>query len=130
MSFVDAVRSVLTQYAVFSGRSRRSEYWWYTLFAVVVSLVASQVDAALGSQVVSIILALALLLPGLGVSIRRLHDTGRSGWWLLIGLVPVVGVIVLIVFYVQDSQPMTNAYGPSPKHEPVVGGDVDAAPAV
>lgn len=125
MSFVDAVRSVLTQYAVFSGRSRRSEYWWYTLFAVVVSLVASQIDAALGSQVVSIVLALALLLPGLGVSIRRLHDTGRSGWWLLIGLVPVVGVIVLIVFYVQDSQPMTNAYGPSPKHEPV-----DAAPAV
>ena len=130
MSFVDAVRSVLTQYAVFSGRSRRSEYWWYTLFAVVVSLVASQIDAALGSQVVSIILALALLLPGLGVSIRRLHDTGRSGWWLLIGLVPVVGVIVLIVFYVQDSQPMTNAYGPSPKHEPVVDGDVAAAPAV
>lgn len=130
MSFVDAVRSVLTQYAVFSGRSRRSEYWWYTLFAVVVSLVASQIDAALGSQVVSIVLALALLLPGLGVSIRRLHDTGRSGWWLLIGLVPVVGVIVLIVFYVQDSQPMTNAYGPSPKHEPVVDGDVAAAPAV
>ena len=130
MSFVDAVRSVLTQYAVFSGRSRRSEYWWYTLFAVVVSLVASQIDAALGSQVVSIVLALALLLPGLGVSIRRLHDTGRSGWWLLIGLVPIVGVIVLIVFCVQDSQPMVNAHGPSPKHEPVVDGDLVAAPAV
>lgn len=130
MSFVDAVRSVLTQYAVFSGRSRRSEYWWYTLFAVVVSLVASQIDAAMGTQLISIVLALALLLPGLGVSIRRLHDTGRSGWWLLIGLVPIVGLIVLIVFYVQDSQPMANAYGPSPKHEPIVDGDLAVAPAV
>jgi uncharacterized membrane protein YhaH (DUF805 family) len=130
VSFVDAVRSVLTQYAVFSGRSRRSEYWWYTLFAVVVSLVASQIDGAMGSRFVSIVVALALFLPGLGVSMRRLHDTGRSGWWLLIGLVPVVGVIVLIVFYVQDSQPTANVHGPSPKHEPVIDGDVVAAPAV
>lgn len=130
MSFVDAVRSVLTQYAVFSGRSRRSEYWFYTLFAIVVSIVAAQIDAALGVQFVSIVLALGLFLPGLGVSIRRLHDTGRSGWWLLIGLVPIVGLIVLIVFYVQDSQPTVNAYGPSPKPEPVIEGDVAAAPAV
>jgi uncharacterized membrane protein YhaH (DUF805 family) len=96
---------------------------------MVLSLIASQIDAAIGTQFVSIVLALALFLPGLGVSIRRLHDTGRSGWWLLIGLVPLVGLIVLIVFFVQDSQPAANAYGPSPKHEPVVDGDVAVAPA-
>jgi uncharacterized membrane protein YhaH (DUF805 family) len=131
VSFVDAVRSVLTNYVNFSGRARRSEYWWYTLFAFVLGLVASMIDQAIGAQVVSVVVALALFLPGLGVSIRRLHDTGRSGWWLLIGLVPIVGFVVLIVFYVMDSQPSTNAYGPSPKHEPVLGGgDIAVEPAV
>jgi uncharacterized membrane protein YhaH (DUF805 family) len=131
VSFADAVRSVLTNYVTFSGRARRSEYWWYALFAFVVGLVASMIDQAIGAQVVSLVAALALFLPGLGVSIRRLHDTGRSGWWLLIGLVPIVGFIVLIVFYVMDSQPAANAYGPSPKHEPVLGGgDIAVEPAV
>lgn len=130
MSFVDAVRSVLTKYATFSGRARRSEYWFFALAYLIASVVANIIDQMIGTQLFVYILALALLLPSLAVGVRRLHDTGRSGWWILIGLVPIVGFIVLIVFYVQDSQPMTNAYGPSPKHEPVIEGDVAAAPAV
>lgn len=130
MSFTDAVRSALTKYATFSGRARRSEYWFFTLAYLIASVVANILDQVIGSQLFVYILALALFLPSLAVGIRRLHDTGRSGWWLLLGLVPIVGFIVLIVFYVQDSQPATNAYGPSPKHGPVIEGDVSVAPAV
>ena|SRR5215212_3848117 len=122
MSFQDAVRTCLQQkYVDFSGRARRSEYWFFALFNVIVSVVAGIIDGILGTRtaggstgLVGAIAGLALLLPNLGVGVRRLHDTGRSGWWLLIGLVPLVGWIVLIVFFVQDSQP-DNQYGPNPK---------------
>jgi uncharacterized membrane protein YhaH (DUF805 family) len=115
MSFADAVRSVFSKYVVFSGRARRSEFWWYALFAAIVYLVAGIIDAAIGNQVLGYLVALALLLPSLAVTVRRLHDTGRSGWWILIGIIPLIGAIVLLVFEVQDSQPGTNNYGPSPK---------------
>jgi uncharacterized membrane protein YhaH (DUF805 family) len=121
MSFQDAVRTCLTQkYVDFSGRARRSEYWFFLLFTVVVSIVASIIDTILGTRssagtgLIQGLAGLALLLPGLAVGVRRLHDTSRSGWWLLIGLVPFVGGIVLIVFFVQDSHG-ENQYGPSPK---------------
>ncbi len=118
MSFMDAVKSVLTQYVGFSGRARRSEYWYYVLFNILVSIVAMIVGGLIRFPLLSTLISLALLLPSLAVSVRRLHDTGRTGWWLLIGLVPVVGVIVLIVFAVQDSQPGNNQYGPNPKAAP------------
>jgi uncharacterized membrane protein YhaH (DUF805 family) len=119
MSFQDAVKVCLNKYVDFSGRARRSEYWWFFLFQVLVSIVASIIDAILGTRsgnfgVVEGLASLALLLPGLAVGARRLHDTTKSGWWLLIGLVPCVGIIVLIIFFVQDSHP-DNQYGPSPK---------------
>ncbi len=122
MSFQDAVRVCLTQkYVDFSGRARRSEYWYFALFVIIVSVVAGIIDGILGTRdtisntgLVGGIASLALLLPNLGVGARRLHDTGRSGWWLLIGLIPVIGWIVLIVFFVQDSQ-QDNQYGPNPK---------------
>lgn len=115
MSFGDAVRTALSKYAVFSGRARRSEYWWYTLFSSIVSIVVSIIDQVIGSPILGLLVSLALLLPGLGVTVRRLHDTGRSGWWILIGIIPLVGWIVLIVFLCQDSQPGQNAHGPSPE---------------
>ncbi len=115
MGFPEAVRSVLTQYVGFSGRARRSEYWWFVLFTVIVDIVVSAIDAAIGSSILGIIVSLALLLPSLAVGIRRLHDTDRSGWWILIGIIPLVGWIVLIVFAVQDSSNGANKYGPSPK---------------
>jgi uncharacterized membrane protein YhaH (DUF805 family) len=119
MSFADAVRTCLNKYADFSGRARRSEYWFFFLFNVLVSIVASIIDAIIGTRsgsfgLIEGIAALALLLPGLAVGARRLHDTTKSGWWLLIGLIPILGAIVLIIFFVQDSHP-DNQYGPSPK---------------
>jgi uncharacterized membrane protein YhaH (DUF805 family) len=113
---------VLKKYAEFSGRARRREYWFFVLFNLIISAVLSIIDvfvgtysASAGIGVLTCIYTLAVLLPGIGVSIRRLHDTGRSGWWLLIALVPLVGAIVLLVFMLLDSEPTTNAYGPNPK---------------
>lgn len=106
------------RYAEFSGRSRRRAYWFFVLFNLIVSFVLAGVDAALMGPDSGLLLplyGLAALIPGIAVSVRRLHDIGRSGWWLLIGLIPLVGAIVLLVFYVQDSQPGDNAYGPNPK---------------
>ncbi|WNV76823.1 DUF805 domain-containing protein [Geodermatophilus sp. DSM 44513] len=120
MSFGDAVRSVLTQYVGFSGRARRSEYWWFFLFSVLVSLAAAAVDAVLDTTVFGLVVALALFLPSLAVSVRRLHDIGRTGWWVLLGLVPLVGTIVLIVFACLDSEPGPNRFGPAPK-QPIGG---------
>lgn len=131
MSFPDAVRSALTQYATFSGRARRSEYWFFYLAVTIAMIVASVLDQALGlNYVLYGVVALALLLPNLATAARRLHDTNRSGWWLLIGLVPLVGAIVLLVFLVQDSTPGVNQYGPSPKYASQEAVDASAAPAV
>jgi uncharacterized membrane protein YhaH (DUF805 family) len=121
MGMPDAVRSVLTQYATFTGRARRAEFWWFYLASVLASVVASIIDQILGSPILGILLTLALIVPTLAVGARRLHDTGKSGWWQLIGLVPIVGAIVLIVFCCQDSQPGTNNWGPSPKYPAASG---------
>ena len=114
MSFPDAVRSVLTQYAVFSGRSRRSEYWYYALAYMIAYVVLMLIDNVLGTGFLALLLSLALLVPTLAVAIRRLHDTNRSGWWVLISLIPLVGLI-LIVFLATDGTPGPNTYGPDPK---------------
>jgi uncharacterized membrane protein YhaH (DUF805 family) len=106
---------VLKKYAVFSGRARRKEYWMFVLFNVIVSIVLFAIGRAIGAEFLQGLYSLAVLLPGLGVAVRRLHDTDRSGWWLLIALVPLVGAIVLLVFTVSDSQPGDNQYGPNPK---------------
>ena len=111
MSFIDAVNSCFRQYVGFSGRASRSEFWWFTLFGLLVGLAAALVDP---TGTIGVLLSLALFLPSLAVSVRRLHDTGRSGWWLLIGLVPIAGLIVLIVFFVMRGDPGANRYGPTP----------------
>lgn len=108
--------AALKQYAVFSGRARRREYWTFVLVNFIVVLVLTGVDSAVGTAgVLAGLFNLAMLVPGIAVGTRRLHDTDRSGWLLLIGLIPLVGAIVLIVFFVQDSQPGDNQYGPNPK---------------
>src|SRR3954452_19908175 len=120
MSFQDAVRTCFQKYVTFSGRARRSEFWYFVLFNVIVGFVAGIIDVIIGTRssygtgLIQSLASLALLLPNLAVGARRLHDTGRSGWWLLIGLIPLVGAIVLLVFFVQDSHP-ANQYGPNPK---------------
>ena len=114
--------SVLKQYAVFKGRARRKEYWFFILFNLIASLVLTVVDymtgslnAELGMGLLSGLYSLAVLIPSLAVTVRRLHDTDRTGWWILIGLIPLIGVIVLLVFMLLDSQPGDNQYGANPK---------------
>jgi uncharacterized membrane protein YhaH (DUF805 family) len=115
MTFTEAIRSGFDHYVKFNGRASRPAYWWWFLFAILVAACASIIDAAIGSfGVISGIAGLALLLPGLSVAIRRLHDTDRTGWWILIGLIPIIGFIVLLVFYLQKSDPGDNRFGPPP----------------
>ncbi|CAN7187708.1 DUF805 domain-containing protein [Rhizobium sp. LjRoot30] len=114
MTFTEAVSSALSKYVVFSGRASRSEYWWFVLFNIIVSIVAAGIDAALGIQAIGALVSLALLLPGIGVGVRRLHDIDKSGWWLLIAFIPLIGFIALIYFFVQPSQPGDNRFGPPP----------------
>jgi len=113
---------VLKQYAVFKGRARRKEYWFFILFNLIASVVLTVIDfmtglldAELGIGLLSGLYSLAVLIPSLAVTVRRLHDTDRSGWWLLIGLVPLLGAIVLLVFMLLDSTPGDNRYGANPK---------------
>ncbi|MBQ9236718.1 MAG: DUF805 domain-containing protein [Prevotella sp.] len=126
MGFKEAVSTCFSKYATFSGRARRSEYWWWYLFTVlsyivvvlalgVVSFIAKNPAPLLLATPVIWILSLAYLLPGLAVSVRRMHDIGKSGWMLLIGIIPVIGAIILLVFCLTDSQPGDNQYGHNPK---------------
>ena len=124
MSLSQAVSNVLlNKYATFSGRARRSEYWWWYLFITLVGIVANIIDRAagftysdltVGGGWLATITGIVFLIPTLAVAVRRLHDTGRTGWWLLIGLVPFVGFFVLLYFFVLDSE-NDNQYGPYPK---------------
>jgi len=123
VSFTDAVRACMQKYADFSGRARRSEYWWFYLFTglvgvaavTVLGVIALILDATWPLYLVDLVM-LTLLVPSLAVTVRRLHDTGRSGWWWFLGFVPLVGPIILIVWFATDGQPGPNQYGPSPKY--------------
>jgi uncharacterized membrane protein YhaH (DUF805 family) len=113
---------VLKKYAVFTGRAHRKEYWYYFLinFLIITALLLvdnmlGTLDKEAGVGLVSGLYMLAVLLPGLAVAVRRLHDIGRSGWWVLLSLIPIIGPIILIFFLIQDSMPGDNAYGPNPK---------------
>lgn len=107
---------VLSNYVGFQGRARRKEYWMFVLFSIIISIVLAVLESLLGiKNALSGLYSLAVLLPSLAVGVRRLHDTGRSGWWLLIGLIPIVGSIILLLFMCLDSEPGSNSYGPNPK---------------
>ncbi|MBO5456924.1 MAG: DUF805 domain-containing protein [Muribaculaceae bacterium] len=115
LTFGEAVKLALTtNYCNFNGRSSRSEFWWYALFTFILSSIISLIFSGSTLQVVSGIINLALLLPGLGLAVRRLHDVNKSGWWVLINLIPVVGWIIYIVWVVKESDPVPNQYGPVP----------------
>ena len=127
MRFAEAIKSFWTKYATFKGRSRRSEYWWIQLFLVLTNLAVAAIDLALmngdverfiangGGGIVGLVWILVTIVPALAVLVRRLHDSGKSGWWALIGFVPIVGAIILLVFTVLDSEVAENKHGPSPK---------------
>ena len=108
---------VLKKYAVFSGRARRKEYWMFVLFYIIFGIILGIIEGIIGiSGILTGLYCLALLIPSIAVSVRRLHDIGRTGWWVLICLVPIVGSIVLLIFMLLDSQPGDNQYGPFPKN--------------
>ncbi|AYV48351.1 DUF805 domain-containing protein [Caulobacter flavus] len=117
----------LRKYAQFSGRARRSEYWLFALFTFVVSIAITILRIATGGldslenggfdalSLVNLAFSLAMLVPSLAVSFRRLHDTDRSAWWILIGLIPLIGAIVLLIFYLLPGTTGPNKFGPDPK---------------
>lgn len=122
--FLDPIKN---HYVDFSGRATRQEFWMFILFYVLFYTVVSVVSGVLGLEELALLCALAVILPAYAITARRLHDIGRSGWWQLIGFVPFVGLIVMIVFLVMDSQPGANKFGPNPKG--VSAPDMDASDA-
>ncbi len=94
---------VLQKYTVFEGRAKRTEFWMFVLINFIVYIVLALIGRILGTGILGILYSLAVLIPSLAVSARRLHDTNRSGWWLLIGLIPIIGWIILIIFWAQDT---------------------------
>lgn len=124
MSFTEAVRTVLSKYATFQGRAVRSEFWFFVLFIFLLFTLLAVIEGAVlapalgfsafdpdAGQPLSLIASLALLLPNIAVAARRLHDIDRSGWWLLIGFVPVIGLLVLLYWYIQPGTDGANQYG-------------------
>ena len=136
MNMMQAVQTVFSKYATFSGRARRAEFWWFVLFYMIVNLVLSIVDsflfgtttttengfsASTDTPYLSMVWWLATIIPYLAVSVRRLHDINRVGWWLFIGLIPLVGFIVLIVWFAPGGDKGANRFGP----DPIDGSDGD-----
>ena len=118
MSLGEAVKSVFSQYAKFSGRARRSEYWYFVLFEFIVGVVIGVLALIVGETVASAIegiWGLAIFIPTLAVTWRRLHDIGKSGVWFFIGLIPLVGEIILLIWLCKDSEPGDNRFGSNPK---------------
>ena len=125
MSFQEAVQTVFSKYATFEGRARRSEYWYFILFVSCVNFVIRMLAAIVGEGSFlttvltgfSTIFSLGVFVPQIAVAVRRLHDIGKSGWFYLIGLIPVIGWIFVLVWFCTDSQPCDNQYGPNPKND-------------
>lgn len=130
MTFGTSVKTCFSKYVTFSGRAVRSEFWWFILFVMVGNMVLAFVDSFLFGTVVAVeggfeastntpilsgIFGLATFLPALSVAVRRLHDVNKSGWWYWIALIPVIGIILLIVWWATDGTRGQNTYGPDPK---------------
>ena len=127
--FVDTLKN---RYAAFKGRATRSEYWYFMLFSIIIALILTALDSMiinplLGIQpvvetartgILGMLFSIGTLIPSVALAIRRLHDIGKSGWWILLGVIPIVniiGIFVLLYFFIKDSQPGDNLYGPNPK---------------
>jgi uncharacterized membrane protein YhaH (DUF805 family) len=121
LTFTQAIRSGFANYVNFSGRALPSEFWWWQLFTLLVAFAGGMVDGAfdLNSDVIADLWALVVLLPSLAVSVRRLHDRDTSGWWLFALMIPFAGLVLLIVWFIQDGTPGTNRFGADPRHRDV-----------
>jgi|APEBP8051073178_1049388.scaffolds.fasta_scaffold00085_23 uncharacterized membrane protein YhaH (DUF805 family) len=128
MGFGEAIQSALSKYVTFSGRARRAEYWWFALFVFLMGGILSGVDEALFDTFpeqagpLAGIFSLAMFLPQISVTVRRLHDTGRSGWWFWILLIPLIGWLLMLYWMIKSGDSGTNAFGPDPIEEQWSGG--------
>lgn len=115
MSFVEAVKSGFSRYVDFSTRSSRSEYWWFVLSYFVIAIVLGLIDSfTIGMGILPLIVVLAYLIPSLAVVVRRLHDVGRSGWWILIALIPLIGPLIVLYWMVIGGEDSENRFGANP----------------
>ena len=134
MGFADAIQNVLmNNYVGFKGRASRSEYWWFTLFNLIVNIITFAIDSTLGTMItydmgyVGFIALLALIPPSICVSLRRLHDLGKRGWWILIAIIPIVnfiGIFVILVFTLMEGEEHPNQYGNVPTNSLEQGGNI------
>lgn len=126
---------VLKDFGNFRGRARRSEYWYFVLFNIIFAIVAMVLDNVLGTTFkiegttipygyIYLLYALVVIIPGLAVAVRRLHDVGKSGWFFLIVLIPLIGSIWLLVLFLTEGKPGDNKWGPNPKDVPAIDGDL------
>jgi uncharacterized membrane protein YhaH (DUF805 family) len=106
--------NVFKKFLEFNGRSSRAEYWYFVLFNFIVAIALGVIDSMITGGMIAGLYSLVVFIPGLAVAVRRLHDTDRSAWWILISLVPLVGFVVLIIFFVQGGSEGDNKYGPNP----------------
>ena len=111
MTFIEAIKTCFQKYVDFDGRATRSEYWWFILFYIVAYIGLAVVDAMLTGGLLIMVFALGMLIPNITVGVRRMHDIDKSGWWLLIGIIPLVG-LVLIYFLAKKGTPGPNRFGP------------------
>ncbi len=125
MGFSEAIRTCFSKCATFSGRAPRSEFWFFWLFGIIVDLIGEVIDRARGTIIVGALITIVLLLPTIAVSLRRLHDIDRSGWWYLLVLIPIIGWIVLLVWYCTRGTVGPNRYG----SDPLAGATSGASPA-
>ncbi|HZH10451.1 MAG TPA: DUF805 domain-containing protein [Microvirga sp.] len=114
MDFGQSISTCFSKYATFSGRAPRSEYWWFALFGVLLSFGTQILDLFLGFPVLNLIAMLAVLVPSIAVGVRRLHDTDRSGWWMLLLFIPLIGAIVLLVWFCSRGTLGPNRFGSDP----------------
>jgi uncharacterized membrane protein YhaH (DUF805 family) len=114
MGFGQAISSGFSNYVNFSDRACRSEYWFWFLFVIIGNIVTLGIDYAIGIQIISSLFSLAVLIPGIAIAVRRLHDLDRSGWWILLWFIPIVGWIILLIWFCTKGTDGPNRFGPDP----------------
>ncbi len=114
MNFADAIKSGFSNYVNFSGRACRSEYWYWVLFVIIGEIVTRIIDYGIGYPITYFLFSLAVIIPGIAIGVRRLHDLDRTGWWLFLGLIPLVGAIILIVWFCTQGTQGANRFGQDP----------------
>jgi uncharacterized membrane protein YhaH (DUF805 family) len=114
MDFITAVKTCFSKYFTIEGRAARSEYWWFYLFTLILTIIANLIDVSMQNILFSLIVTLAILAPSICAAIRRMHDKDKSGWWLLILFVPLIGLLYILYLFVTRGTEGDNRFGPDP----------------